>query len=180
MDKLSVCFTRNEEDFLQFCRIIMAPRQTRNSVLLLLNCALSSYVAVCLSQLIHNKNITDIGDAAFGALWGALFILCFLTLHHFLSRFFIKDVIDPQGDFVSPKNVGIDEKGITETSEGRNGWSSWTTVIDIIRKDKYIIVMIDKSHGFLIPERAFATPADADTFHEAALSYWRAAIGGNP
>jgi hypothetical protein len=72
------------------------------------------------------------------------------------------------------RQLTIDGAGI-ETSIGtRHGRVEWDDVSEIADQDGVIVVQRTNGNAFLIPARAFATPAERRNFLAAARAAWGA------
>ena len=79
-----------------------------------------------------------------------------------------------------PGNIGEHWIRITEAGlEARNAVSdemvAWVRFTRVERSADYIFILIDPTHGYVVPVRAFPSQEEAARFFELATSYWQAA-----
>ena len=58
--------------------------------------------------------------------------------------------------------------------------SIWQQIRKVAETPGYFFVFATGGKGYLIPKRAFASPAHADAYRQQALAYWEAAKRGAP
>lgn len=58
--------------------------------------------------------------------------------------------------------------------------ATWQQVRRIAETPGYFFVFATGGKGYLIPKRAFASPAHADAYRQQAFAYWNAAKSGTP
>jgi hypothetical protein len=79
------------------------------------------------------------------------------------------------GTMLGEHSLRFDSEGVSGKTAVSEGTIRWTGVLDIVETKKYFFMFVDTAVAFIIPKRAFASPADADQFFSTATSLWKAA-----
>ena len=72
--------------------------------------------------------------------------------------------------------------GLAETTAVNESHYAWAGVTEVVKLRHCMLVRIKGSGIYVIPRRAFSSPAEFDTFFEQAASWWQEAhrAGGHP
>lgn len=71
--------------------------------------------------------------------------------------------------------IRIDEEGIHEESAAGIELHRWRSVTEVVRDGDYIFLIIDNVMGYILPLRAFASPAAAEEFLGKSTALWKTA-----
>jgi hypothetical protein len=77
----------------------------------------------------------------------------------------------------SQVTVGVSPEGCHLKTVAGEGLLRWMTFQSVAKAGSYIYFIYKSGAATLVPERAFASSADAQSFLEAATAYWSSATG---
>lgn len=179
----SVEVTRTREDYWAFSK------QACKSAPNLRNIRIYYLVAVVVMVILFINGIEAATHYKLLPLWlvkGKYFFLafcifCMFVLMSLISRLFMpmakQEYLNDNQNFLRPKRISIDEKGMREDSDVSEMFFAWQGVDRIEKSKDFILVYVDRLQAFCIPLRNFATPQLADHYYEAMLGYWNKANG---
>lgn len=166
---LSVNLANTRTDFLKFLR------RARRKLGLLPYALIANALAVVVVFTLHDtlsslpwvrKHVFDDYSALYYAALMVLFVLFATMVFRIIGRN-ITFVGDGQ-EFLRPKKVRIDEKGLYETSKVSDCFFAWSGITRIEKTPGYLLFYTDALRAFVIPLRQFESTQAAAAFFEAA------------
>jgi hypothetical protein len=82
--------------------------------------------------------------------------------------------------FLIEQTIRIDSHGFTQTTAHTTATNYWLGIEDIVARKDFIYFFLTPKLAYLIPKRAFATPAECEAFVEAAKAFRQSALDGIP
>jgi YcxB-like protein len=127
-------------------------------------------------QLWVRHHILDNYYIPYMAFIAGVFVIVFGAVFRLLTR--NVEYVGVGQDFLRPKRIHIDERGVRETSEVSDRFTAWAGISRMDKTRHYLLFYIDRMTAFVIPVRDFASPAAASAFYERAQALRKAA--GSP
>ncbi len=134
-------------------------------------CAFSAIAAnrIILDALDINDHDTSV------ILFFALAVPLYLVVIKQFRYFITKDYCNPQGSFLSCKQIELTANGLRLTTKQIEYIVSWSGVLHLKKTKRAFLYFVDNMQAIYIPKRCFATPEAAEAFHRQAEEYWKAA-----
>lgn len=104
---------------------------------------------------------------------GGSYIVIYIELYKYIHKYSKIELLAENGNFLSPKNTIIDEKGITETTKHSTGFTSWHGILKIENHKNIILFYIDNLQAYIIPKRIFENEEEENAFLKQAEEFWQ-------
>lgn len=112
--------------------------------------------------------------------WVSVFIIVYLLWVVYYPKYFRKSVkrrilrMIEEGkneSILGSKRLDVNSEGIVEKSRNNEVKTNWDSIESIEETEKYIFIYVSAVSAYIVPKRAFKTPADNENFINTVNSY---------